>query len=144
MAEVLSDNQIKKFEEVYKYYDKGNKNELDSSVYCNAVRTLGYVPKDSEIEEIKTKYKNKLDLDNFIVIMGRKINNDNTEDEIKEALSIFEDGDGNLNEKEFIHCMKSFGNHLKQNDIDEFLSEFERKNKKIAINDFKEKLIVQK
>jgi len=117
---------------------------MNSNVYCDAVRTLGYVPKDFEIEEIKSKHKDKLNIDDFIVIMGRKLNNNNSEEEIKEALSIFEDGNGNLNEKEFVHCMKSFGKLLKPNDIDEFLKEFEKKDKKIPINDFKEKLIVQK
>ncbi|ORX45620.1 EF-hand, partial [Piromyces finnis] len=143
MTEVLSDNQIKKFKEVYKFFDKDNKNEISSLVYCDVVRTLGYIPKDSELEEIKSKHKDKLKMDDFIVIMGRKINNNNSEEEIKEAISIFEDGNGNLNEKEFIHCMKSFGKLLKQNDIDEFLEEFIRKENKISINDFKEKLIIQ-
>ncbi|OUM65657.1 hypothetical protein PIROE2DRAFT_59880 [Piromyces sp. E2] len=144
MTEVLSDAQIKRFQEVFKFYDKSNKNEITSNVYCDAVRTLGYVPNISELEEIKSKHKDKLNMDDFIVIMGRKINNNNSEEEIKEALSIFEDGNGNLNEKEFVHCMNSFGKLLKPNDVDEFLKEFERKNKKIPINDFKEKLIVQK
>lgn len=116
---------------------------MNSNVYCDAVRTLGYVPKDFEIEEIKSKHKDKLNIDDFIVIMGRKLNNNNSEEEIKEALSIFEDGNGNLNEKEFVHCMKTLGKLLKPEEIKEFLNEFERKNKKISINDFKNKLVQQ-
>ncbi|ORX86463.1 EF-hand [Anaeromyces robustus] len=144
MSEVLSENQIKKFEEVYKFYDKDSNGEIDSTIFCNVVRSLGYVPKDSDVEEIKNKYNNKLHLEDFIVFMGRKINNiESEEDAIKEALSLFEDGNGDLNEKEFVHCMKTLGKYLKPNDIDEFLNEFEKKNKKISINDFKDKLMAQ-
>jgi len=139
----LSECQIKKFEEVYKFYDKDSDNEISATVFCDAVRSLGYVPKDSDIVEITTKYNNKLNLENFIVLIGRKINNNNSEDEIKEALSLFEDGNGNLNEKEFVHCMKTLGKLLKPEEIKEFLNEFERKNKKISINDFKNKLVQQ-
>lgn len=91
---------------------------------------------------MKTKFHNKLNLNNFITLIGRKINNNNCRDEIKESLQLFEDGDNNINEKDLIHTIGIYGKYLKAEDIKEILNSVEKNNKgRISIDAFTNKLV---
>ena len=65
-----------------------------------------------------------MDFPEFLALMARKINADDTEDEMKEAFRVFDkEGNGFISAAEMRHIMMNLGEKLTEDEVDEMVHE---------------------
>ena len=65
-----------------------------------------------------------MDFPEFLALMARKINGDDTEDEMKEAFRVFDkEGNGFISAAEMRHIMMNLGEKLTEDEVDEMVHE---------------------
>ena len=65
-----------------------------------------------------------MDFPEFLALMARKINADDTEEEMKEAFRVFDkEGNGFISAAEMRHIMMNLGEKLTEDEVDEMVHE---------------------
>ena len=76
------------------------------------------------INEVDCDGNGKIDFEEFLTMMRRKMKSSDTDDEIKEAFKVFDkDGDGYITSSELKSVMKSLGEKLTESEIEEMIRE---------------------
>jgi uncharacterized protein YneF (UPF0154 family) len=92
------------------------------------MRSLGQEPSQTELEDILNEIdkdgSGSIEFDEFLSMMGRKVQQADNESELKAAFAVFDrDGSGTISAEELRNVMKSIGENLSQKEIDEMIKE---------------------
>jgi len=133
----------------FKLLDKDGDGTLSLVELQEVFTNLNFKFSEGELKKmVSTIDKNRdgqIDLDEFMVMMRRKVGNSSSkytltyEDELKEAFDVFDkDGNGKITAQELADTMKALGENLTQEDIEFMMSEVDQNNdKEIDFEEFK-------
>merc|ERR1711953_1289604 len=76
------------------------------------------------INEVDCETNGSIDFHEFLSVMDRKMKDSETEEEIREAFSVFDkDGNGFISAAELRHVMTNLGEKLTDEEVDEMIRE---------------------
>ena len=141
--EEMGENPEILYEEFFNYFLPSKKNSLNIKECKNAMRCLGLVVTEREIQdflEIKEKTgKEKINLEKFKAICNKKLNETNNNyDELEQAFEMLDsEKTGIVNSMVLRHQMKIFKPKITDEEINQILSEFgEDKNGNINYREY--------
>ena len=76
------------------------------------------------IDEVDTDGNGTIDFPEFLSMMARKMQDTDTEEEIREAFKVFDkDGNGFISAAELRHVMTTLGEKLSEDEVEEMIRE---------------------
>merc|ERR1719201_1501859 len=98
-APELSEEQIAEFKEAFALFDKDGNGSISSAELGTVMKSLSQNPTEEElkdmINEVDADGGGTIDFQEFLTLMARKMEDVESEAEIKEAFKVFDkDGDG--------------------------------------------------
>ncbi|XP_055637648.1 uncharacterized protein LOC129776187 [Toxorhynchites rutilus septentrionalis] len=127
-AETLTEEQIEELREAFSLFDTNGDGTITSSELGMVLRALGKNVSNAEVEilmnEISKDHEGKIIFADFARMMTHRMKDFDNEDQLKEAFRIFDrDGNGLISAEELRAALKSFGEQLAEEEIDEMLRE---------------------
>lgn len=128
MADKLTEEQISEFKEAFALFDKDGDGNITGSELGVVLRSLGQNPTEAEVKEmaaeVDTKGQGTINVQEFLQLMARKMQQVDSVAEIREAFSIFDkDGTGLISATELSHVMSNLGERLTEAEVQEMLQE---------------------
>ncbi|KAK3603085.1 hypothetical protein CHS0354_015781 [Potamilus streckersoni] len=130
MAEQLTEDQIGEFYEAFRYFDKNDEGYVAVSDLRAAMRAMGQNPTDTELQDMMEELQVAPDDDegirfqDFLKIVSRKLNDQDSEEELREAFRVFDkDGNGNISAAELRQAMINLGEHLTDEEVNTMIQE---------------------
>lgn len=142
MVEQLSEDQIAEFKEAFSLFDRDGDGKITSKELGTVMRSLGQNPTEAElhdmINEVDSDGNGTIDFPEFLTMMARKMQDTDTEEEIREAFKVFDkvisntisqisyflqDGNGFISAAELRHVMTNLGEKLTDEEVDEMIRE---------------------
>ena len=115
---------------MFKYFDVDKDGVISEGELGNVMRQLGENPTEAEIKELiaeaDTEKDGTIGLDEFMVLMGKKLKNTKEKeiDDIKRVFRLFDrDGNGRISAKEFRFSMKAMSESLSEQQIEDLMKE---------------------
>ena len=94
MVEQLSEDQIAEFKEAFSLFDRDGDGKITSKELGTVMRSLGQNPTEAElhdmINEVDSDGNGTIDFPEFLTMMARKMQDTDTEEEIREAFKVFD------------------------------------------------------
>jgi len=145
------DDEVKHqdYKMAFKLLDKDGDGTLSLLELQEVFTNLNFKFSEGELKKmVATIDRNRdgqIDLDEFMVMMRRKVSNSSSkyslsyEDELKEAFDVFDkDGNGKITAQELADTMKALGENLTHEDIEFMMSEVDQNDdKEIDFEEFK-------
>merc|ERR1712156_12951 len=127
----LSCEQIKKYKAAFNKFDSDKDGVINGKELGKILRYIGQNPTEAEVQEmIEDADKDgtgTLDIIEFLQMMREKVKEQNKEDEIKEAFTVFDvDGNGYIDRRELALMMRFIGEPVSQEEIDDILDEADK------------------
>ncbi|KII73205.1 Calmodulin [Thelohanellus kitauei] len=124
MAQRLSDEQEKDIRDAFDVFDKDGDGQIRSKDLGVVMRCLGMNPTEAELHDMINSMDSNglgsLTYEQFRSVATQKLLSRDTENEIKEALRIFDKkGTGFVNSTELRHCLTTLGEKLSEEEADE-------------------------
>ena len=124
----LSEEQIAEFMEAFSLFDKDKNGIITTKEVGTVMRSLGQNPTEAELQdminELDADGNGTIDFPQFLTMMARKMNDTDSEEEIKEAFKVFDkDGSGFVSSAELRHVMTDLGEKLCEEEVDEMVRE---------------------
>lgn len=105
--------QIEELQEAFNLIDQDRDGEISKKDLKDILVSLGQDPEDSEIREMLREMSVPSDLVHFVQMFGRKMENVDSEDLIKNAFSCFDEtGKGFIDLAEFRELLTTMGSRL--------------------------------
>lgn len=128
MADQLSNEQISEFKEAFSLFDKDGDGTITTRELGTVMRSLGQNPTEAELQdminEVDQDGSGTIDFPEFLTLMARKMQDSDSEEEIKEAFRVFDkDGNGFISAAELRHVMTNLGEKLTDEEVDEMIRE---------------------
>ena len=95
---------------------------------ATVMRSLGQNPTEAELQdminEVDVDGNGSIEFNEFIVMMSKKIKENESSNDIREAFRVFDrNGDGYISAEELSQVMSTLGENLTQDEIDEMIRE---------------------
>ncbi|KAL3873879.1 hypothetical protein ACJMK2_036962 [Sinanodonta woodiana] len=124
----LTDEQIAELREAFSLFDKDGDGDISVKELGSVMKSLGQNPSEKELEdmirEVDVDGNGTIDFDEFLQMMGRKMKETDTEEEIKEAFKLFDkDNNGLISPSELKSVMVNLGERLTDEEVDEMIKE---------------------
>ena len=93
------------------------------------MRSLGLNPSDEDLKEISESFDNEknnnlIDFNSFLIIMAKRKNDIDKEEDLLEAFRVFDkENNGKISARELRYVMMSSGEDLNENDIEDMIHE---------------------
>ena len=128
MAAFLSPDEVAEFQAVFSRFDLENKGTLETKHLGSVLQALEQHVTDAElrdmINDIDQDGSGTIDFPEFLTLMARKMQDSDSEEEIKEAFRVFDkDGNGFISAAELRHVMTNLGEKLTDEEVDEMIRE---------------------
>eukprot|EP00771_Trimastix_marina_P002570 gnl/Trimastix_PCT/3709.p1 GENE.gnl/Trimastix_PCT/3709~~gnl/Trimastix_PCT/3709.p1 ORF type:complete len:197 (+),score=71.45 gnl/Trimastix_PCT/3709:35-592(+) len=144
---ILSPEEIASFKEVFELIDKEKRGYLNNKELILVIRAVGHNPTEAELDtliqelrtqdptnpteaqldttqEVPTPDPTRVSLPEFILLMSRLVKeSESTEEDIKEAFKVFDDGSSMIHAQELRHVMTNLGEKFSDEEIQELLNE---------------------
>ena len=123
----FTDLELEKFKQAFIFFDRDG----DGTMACDdvplAMRSMGALVTEKEVKTLLKKYDpdmtGTIDVNDFIACMSEVLNKDDSEQEIRNAFSVFDKDDtGMLPIEEMRHVFTRIGDPLTQEEITGFIS----------------------
>ena len=126
--EYITDEQRKDLQDIFDQFDKDKDGAIGTRELANVLFTLGQNPTDDEvaamIKEVDLNNDGKIDLDEFITLMGKRTPDTQTEDEVINAFRVFDkEGNGLIASSELKHIMMTIGDKMSEEEAQEMINE---------------------
>jgi calmodulin len=124
----LTEEQVSEFKEAFDLFDKNGDGRIPTKELGTMMRSLGQNPSDSElrdmIDEVDADNTGTIGFTEFLTMTARKVNETDSEEDIKEVFKIFDrDASGLISAAELRQVMTSLGENLTDDEIDEMIRE---------------------
>ena len=128
MTEQLTEKQIAEFKKAFSLFDKKGYGTITIKECATVMRSLGHNPTEAELQntvlEVGTDEEPTIDFPEFLCLMARKMKDQVTEEELIEALKVFDrDGNGLISAAELRHVMTNLEEKLTDEEVDEMIKE---------------------
>ena len=129
MLDDLTEYQIAEYKEAFQIFDKHGEGTISSKELGTIMRSLGLNPSDEDLKEIidsfdNEKNNNLIDFNSFLMIMGKRKNDIDKEEDLLDAFRVFDiENNGKISARELRYVMMSTGEELNENDIEEMIRE---------------------
>ncbi|KAL9657491.1 hypothetical protein ABK040_016757 [Willaertia magna] len=133
MADKLTDEQIQEYKEAFSLFDSDGDGAILAKELGTVMRALGLNPSQNELDEMIKSVDGKenggngngtIDFKEFLVLMQKKMNDNESEDEVVEAFKVFDrDNDGVISAAELRHILTSMGEKLNEEEAEDFIRE---------------------
>jgi len=141
-AKPLSDEEIKAFKDVFALFDKDSSGTITAQELGEIMKSLGQNPSDSELQdminEVDVDHSGSIDFEEFLKMMSTTVKAQDFAHETRAAFNVFDkDGSGTISADELRQVMKSLGENLTDEEIDEMIREADKdKNGTIDYEEF--------
>ncbi|XP_055602120.1 calmodulin-A-like [Uranotaenia lowii] len=127
-AEKLTKEQIQELREAFSLFDRNADGTITARDLGMVLRSLGKNVSDAEVDEllkdVSTDVQGRIQFGDFLAMMTVRLKDFNNEEELKEAFRIFDrDGNGMISAEELKVALKSFGEQLSDEEVEELLRE---------------------
>ncbi|KAL4637507.1 hypothetical protein ACB092_03G081700 [Castanea dentata] len=128
MGDVLTEEQIAEFQEVFCLFDKDGDGCITIEELAIAIRSLDQNPTEEElksmINEVDVDGNGTIEFGEFLNLMARKMKENEAEEELKEAFKVFDkDQDGYISPNELRHVMMNLGERLTDEEVEQMIKE---------------------
>ncbi|KAL3874519.1 hypothetical protein ACJMK2_037525 [Sinanodonta woodiana] len=133
---------IKSIKEAFRLFDKDGNGSITTKELGTVMKSVGQNPSEAELQdmvnEIDTDGNGIIEVNDFIIMMGKKMKEADTEEEIKDVFNIFDrDGNGFICNEELKFVMTNLGEKLTDEEIGEMIKEADKdKDGQISYDDF--------
>ncbi|KAH6987682.1 regulatory protein calmodulin [Ilyonectria robusta] len=126
MAGALSSQQIADFKEAFAVFDKDGDGQITTKEIGEVMKSLGLEPSESELQDILNEVdvdsSGSIDFDEFLVLMARKADASDPEQDLREAFKVFDrDNTGTISRDELRDVMRSIGEDFTEAEIDDMM-----------------------
>uniref|UniRef100_A0A1Q3FT20 Putative calmodulin n=1 Tax=Culex tarsalis TaxID=7177 RepID=A0A1Q3FT20_CULTA len=127
-ADPLSKEQIEELREAFTLFDTNGDGTISGAELSTVLRALGKNVSDAEVEEllkeVHTDDEGRIHFGDFVAMMTIRLKDFNSEDQLHEAFRIFDrDGNGRISADELRVALRSFGEQLTEEELEELLRE---------------------
>merc|ERR1712129_295764 len=127
----LSSEQIRRYKAAFTKFDTDKDGVITGKELGKILRHIGQNPTEAEVQEMVEEADKDgtgtLDIIEFLQMMREKVKEQNKEDEIKEAFTVFDvDGNGYIDRRELALMMRFIGEPVSQEEIDDILDEADK------------------
>ncbi|XP_070538783.1 calmodulin-like isoform X2 [Ptychodera flava] len=128
MGDSLTERQIQEFKEAFAILDKSGEGAITSKDLGVVMKSLGHRPSDSDLEsmmrEVDTKGKGSIEFDEFLLLMAKKIKEQDEDEDLVEAFQVFDrDGNGFISAQELRHVMHKLGENMTDQEVEDMIRE---------------------
>ncbi len=126
--EEIDKQKLSDLREAFDMFDKDRDGSITTKELGNVVKMLNNAASDQEIkdmiDEVDIDGNGKIEFDEFVVLMGKKSKEQDTEDEVINAFRVFDkDGNDTISSTELRHIMTTIGDKLTDDEVDAMISE---------------------
>ncbi|XP_034323714.2 uncharacterized protein [Magallana gigas] len=126
MVDQLSAEIKKDFKETFNLFDKDGDGTISTNELAMVMRSLGQNPSDAELEimlkGVDEDGNGSIDFEEFVLMMAKKLEKTNTEDEIREAFKLFDkDNNGCITVTELRNILTETGQKIRPEEADELM-----------------------
>ncbi|XP_052768140.1 calmodulin-A-like [Mya arenaria] len=136
----LTEEQIAEFKLAFSVFDKDGDGTIEATELADVLRNMGQNLTDADLEEMINEVdedgNGEIDFDEFLTMMENKMQYKEDEDEVLEAFKVFDNGKGYISSDDLREIMKTLGDRMTDQEIDEMIFEAEVKDGLINIQDF--------
>jgi len=127
----ITEEQKSDIKEAFGLFDSQSSGFIDCKDLKVAMRALGFEPRKEEIKkmiaEVDKESSGKLSLDSFMMLMGNKMSEKDTKEEILKAFKLFDDDDtGNITFTNLKRVAAELGENLTDEELQEMIDEADR------------------
>uniref|UniRef100_A0A3B1JUC8 Troponin C, skeletal muscle n=2 Tax=Astyanax mexicanus TaxID=7994 RepID=A0A3B1JUC8_ASTMX len=127
----LSEEMIAEFKAAFDMFDTDGGGDISTKELGTVMRMLGQNPSreelDAIIEEVDEDGSGTIDFEEFLVMMVQQLKEDQagkSEEELSECFRVFDkNGDGFIDREEFGDIMRSTGEPITEDEIDELMTD---------------------
>ena len=128
MLNEISSQKKNEYLETFKIFDKNNDGQITQDELKQLLNNIGQKPSDSEIQdminEIDIDGDGKINFDNFITLMKKKLRDHDNEEELIETFKVFDkDGIGFITFNNLKDVIKNLGLNYSDDEIMEMIKE---------------------
>ena len=126
MSGNITAEQEQEVQEAFSLADKNGTGSIQMKEVGMVVRALGMNPSDEELQDMLHGRGDGVHLNyqEFLDIVGNRMNEVDNEDELREAFAVFDrDGQGFIRAAELRHMMTNLGEKLSDQEVDDMIRE---------------------
>ena len=149
MLNEISSQKKNEYLEAFKIFDKNNDGLITQDELKQLLNNIGQKPSDSEIQdminEIDIDGDGKINFDNFITLMEKKLRDHDNEEELIETFKVFDkDGIGFITFNNLKDVIKNLGLNYSDDEIMEMIKECDLDNDMMINYDEFTKMVLDK
>ncbi|XP_033736493.1 neo-calmodulin-like [Pecten maximus] len=144
MDEILANLDDKEIAEAFALFDDDGDGTITIKELGGIMRSLGQNPTNDELKEIMLEAdvdgNGYIDVEEFKMVIAKKVSEENTEEDIREAFHVFDrEGNGYITRKDIKVLLARLGDEMSPDDIDDMIAEADNDgNGKVSIEEFVE------
>ena len=134
MTKEVKDPKTLELKEAFNMFDRDKDGLVNYIDLGNVLKSQGFNPTNQELQdmilEVDDNEDNKINFDEFLILMHSRLKKADIENELNEAFSVYDKNGTNLiSVREFRKIMSSLGEKVCQEEIDELIKKVDPKNR---------------
>ena len=134
MTREVKDPKTLELKEAFNMFDRDKDGLVNYIDLGNVLKSQGFNLTNQELQdmilEVDDNEDNKINFDEFLILMHSRLKKADIENELNEAFSVYDKNGSNLiNVREFRKIMNSLGEKVCQEEIDELIKKVDPKNR---------------
>ena len=126
MHKILSEEKLVELRCAFDLFDNDNDGKIDIAELGKAIQKMGQKLTEDDlkemIKEVDSDYNGTIEFSEFVQLMESKMKDNDSEEEIFEALKIFDKkGNGHITKNDIKNVMSSLHEPLAQEEVDELM-----------------------
>ncbi|KAK4034689.1 hypothetical protein C8A01DRAFT_38848 [Parachaetomium inaequale] len=127
----LPADQVAQYKQVFEIFDKDGTGDITAAELGAVMRELGLNPSDAELHDLVNEadlnHDGVISFDEFLALMSQNVRELDTEQELLNAFAVFDkDGSGTISSDELRNVLKSLGEDLTDEEVDEMIKMADR------------------
>lgn len=106
-------------QQIFRFFDNENKNSINKSKVGEALRALGIIKTKTDINLLVKSLEEEINFEEFKTLVDNARKTQINKDNLLTAFEVFDEGKtGKCDANELFHCLKSIGEKLSEEDIE--------------------------